>query len=354
MSGPGFTGSGDALQTVISDLVNTEQGFSLGLAQKAVIVLRSPLYIPPGFTLFTVGAPGPTRYAMMARLVRGPGFPAGQPTVVLAGAGITLGDVWVDGQRGAPGVTAAPGNSDIQSFLTDGTTIQRTKVSGTSGDVAITLVGGVNGFSCGQTNVFGNVITGYGGLRAGIATDCERAIIDSNQIVDVSSVGVQVGAGLVSQTSRVIGNRILSAGRPASVGIFVNPRVAGLSVFGGRRLSGSFTGSSVTNNVILSSDRSGFSFGILLGNRVFFGATGNTGFEASATNNMLSGRFNVALAVSGMLNATVVNNTGSAAPVALTPSCPAGLVGIGPAQFSSGTIQQPAPPVFLPDGCAVQ
>jgi hypothetical protein len=354
VSGPGFVGSGEALQAVISDLVNTESGSSLALARKAVFVLRSPLSIPPGFTLFTAGAPGPARYALMARLVRGPGFPAGQPTVILAGAGITLGDVWIDGQRGAPGVAVDVANVDVQSLSTDGTTLVRSKISGSSGDVAVRLLGGLSGFACGQTIVTGNVITGYGGLRGAILDDCERGLVQSNQIVDVSSVGIQVGAGVgTSQTSRVQGNTIVAAGRSASVGVFVEPRTINARPFGGRPLSASFTGSSVNGNSILTSSRAAFSFGVLLGNRVFFGDEGSTGFEASATGNQLSGRFNVALGVSGMLRAVVQRNGGMIAPVQLTRSCPQAIVGVGPAAFSSGSIQPPTA-VLLPDRCVVQ
>jgi hypothetical protein len=354
VSGPGFTGSGEALQAAISNLVDTESGTSLALAQKAVFVLRSPLVVPPGFALFTQGSPGPSRYALMARLVRGPGFPAGSPTVVLAGAGITLADVWIDGQRGAPGVAVSPANVDVQSFSTDDTVILRSKISGSSGDIAIRLLGGPNGFTCGQTAVANNVITGYGGLRTGIADDCERALIQANQIVDVVTTGIQVGAAVgTSQTSRVLGNAIVAAGRSTTVGIFVDPRTVGFPVFQGRPLSGSFTGSSVSGNAILTSARTAFGFGILLGNRVLVGDAGNTGFEASATNNLLSGSFNVGIAVSGMLRATVLGNTGSIARVQVTRSCTPAAIGAGPAAFSSFT--PPLPNVTpLADRCAVQ
>jgi hypothetical protein len=54
VTGPGFVGSGDALQHVISDLVNPERGSSLALAQKAVFVLHSR------FTARIQRRPGPT------------------------------------------------------------------------------------------------------------------------------------------------------------------------------------------------------------------------------------------------------------------------------------------------------
>jgi hypothetical protein len=108
VTGPGFVGDGVGLQ----NLIDLSPGSSLiTLAQKALIVLDAPLYIPPGFTVTTQGQPGIKRYALMARLVRGPSFPRSIPTVIL-GENAALTNVWVDGQR-VDGVNTDPVNADV-------------------------------------------------------------------------------------------------------------------------------------------------------------------------------------------------------------------------------------------------
>jgi hypothetical protein len=151
-----------------------------------------------------------------------------------------------------------------------------------------------------------------------------------------------LGRGGVAQTSQVRGNLITSAGLNAAFGIIADPRNSGATP--------SFTGSSVAGNTIVTGPRTGFSFGLGLGNRVF-NPTPATGTGASFTGNTLSGTYNVGIGVSGIRDVVVQNNALNIARfVRLTRACPGARIAVGPPAVSSGTIQPP-PPVALPDLC---
>jgi hypothetical protein len=112
----------------------------------------------------------------------------------------------------------------------------------------------------------------------------------------------------------------------------------------------SFAGSAVNGNTIVTGPRTGFAFGLGLGNRVF-NPTPATGTGASFTGNTLAGNYNVGIGVSGIRDVVVQNNaldiTGFAR---LTRACPSARIAVGPPAVSSGSIQPP-PPVGLPDLC---
>jgi hypothetical protein len=196
----------------------------ISLAQKARVILTSPLYIPPGFTLTTDGQPALSRYALMARLVRSPAFPPGQPTLVL-GAGARTTNVWVDG-RGTRGVNIANGGENVRLLGGPGTTeLTGSRLSNTAGFVSVMLFGAFQGQFCQGARVTGNLLTAYNGFfDAGIQSSCENAVIEANQIVDVGDAAITLFPGrLAPQASQVRRNTIVSAGRNAAFGIFADP-----------------------------------------------------------------------------------------------------------------------------------
>jgi hypothetical protein len=350
VTGPGFVGDGVGLQ----NLIDLSPGSStITLAQKALIVLQEPLYVPPGFTVTTQGQPGVKRYALMARLVRGPRFPRNIPTVIL-GENAALTNVWVDGQR-VQGVNTDPVNADIVTLSGSTTRVENNRLSNAAGDVSVFALGRLQTLRvldgqllqtsalCSGTTIRGNLITGYTGVREGIQNSCEHAVVENNQIVDVTSVGIRLlGSAGVAQTSQVRGNLITSAGLNAGFGILADPRNSGTAP--------SFTGSSVAGNTIVTGPRTGFAFGLGLGNRVF-NPTPATGTGASFTGNTLAGNYNVGIGVSGIRDVVVQNNALNITRfVRLTGACPAARIAVGPPAVSSGTIQPP-PPVALPDLC---
>jgi hypothetical protein len=63
---------------------------------RVVVLLTAPLTIPAGRVLQTQGQPSRTQYARQARLVRASG---GVGHLILPGAGATVRNIWVSGQR---------------------------------------------------------------------------------------------------------------------------------------------------------------------------------------------------------------------------------------------------------------
>ena len=353
VTGPGFVGDRTGLQ----NLIDLSPGSStITLAQKALIVLDGPLYIPPGFTVTTQGQPGLLRYALMARLVRGPNFPRSQPTVIL-GENAALTNVWVDGQR-VNGVNTGASNVDVLTLSGSNTVVADNRLSNAAGNSAVNLAGSRqtvtfdDGLSirtaalCTGTFVRGNLITGYAGVPTAIANECEHAVIENNQIVDMGSRGIRsFPAARVPQASQVRNNLVVSAGRSAFFGILADPGSPNIGV-----TPEDFTGFSVSGNSIATGSRSGFAFGLGLGNRVF-NANPDQGIGGSFTGNTLSGFFNVGIAVSGFQNVVVQNNgLANVRRARITRACPLAPIAVGPPAVSSGTIQPP-PAAPLPDLC---
>ncbi len=199
---------------------------------------------------------------------------------------------------------------------------------------------------CSGTVVRGNLITGYAGVPTAIGSQCESAVIENNQIVDIGSRGIRTFPSVgLPQASQIRNNLIVSAGRSAFFGILADPGSADIGP-----TPEDFTGFTVVGNSIVTGSRTGFAFGLALGNRVF-NARPDLGVRSSFTANTLSGFFNVGIAVSGFQNVLVQNNRLTSVRLArLTRACPLAPIAIGPPAVSSGTIHPPIG-VPLPDLC---
>lgn len=306
------------------------QGGTLALPSMAVVVLNSTLTIPAGVTLTTAGSPLPSRHAMMARLVRGPGYSGGQAMVKLAPGGARLTNLWVDGQRGssaAVGGVPRPFSHDeinIQSLSGSNNQIISNFIANTAGWSSLQMVGvAETGVACQSNAITGNVITVYASSNSdtvgktwadGISDSCEDSIVSNNHIVDATDGAIVLfrsqiaGVGAI-QRSQVIDNIILNAGNSAYVAIAVDP----LYVTGGCPIGPSFAGSYVGRNVFWTGPNAIIEIGLAIGtSEWFFSNGGCIGTGANVSQNSSNGfrvRVNDGIAVQGMLNAIVQSNS---------------------------------------------
>jgi hypothetical protein len=218
------------------------------LAQRVAVLVTTTLVIPEGITLTTWhegDSPplSPERYAVMGRLVRASRF--GAPVVVLQSCS-TLRGVWVDGQekrlgyrRELPPRPISAVNVQIQ----DGgdrpgcqTRLVENRLSDPLGWTQVHVLGSGEGYPCGQVYIARNLLTGYANMHPfpgspwtewadGLSVGCEHTIVESNQLVDVTDVGVVVfRAGKdVTQETIVRNNVMLNAGNSAFGGFGTNP-----------------------------------------------------------------------------------------------------------------------------------
>lgn len=342
-SGSGFQGGTEA--QIQSLLNSTKSGGTVYLAQKAVVTIdtTSPsatsLVIPPGVTLTTTGQPGTGKYALMGRLVRVSSF-TGVPMVKLD-SGAKLLNVWVDGQRGIPG-NYNSNTINIEVEGGSGTTVSNSRDSNTAGWTNFHALGSKEGPVCSSNTIKGNVVTAYSSSHYnqqwsdGLSIACENADVENNAVVDATDVGIVVfRASPAVQKSIVRNNTVLSAGNPAFGGLVAD----GLT---GINPNPDFTGTTVDHNTLWSGQNTWFVIGISDGTRAWFGTSSNTGKGASFTYNttgILTAYVNTGIAVSGMLNTTVQNNTLS---IVISPHghCPEDAVAASvSAGYASGNIQ---------------
>lgn len=342
-SGSGFTGGTEAqLQSLLN---STKSGGTVYLAQKAVVTIdtTSPsatsLVIPAGVTLATTGLPSTGKYALMGRLVRVSSF-KGVPMVKLK-SGAKLLNVWVDGQRGVPtGYDSNTINIEVEGG--SGTTVSNIRDSNTAGWTNFHALGSKEGAPCASNTITGNVVTAYSSSHYnqewsdGLSIACENAIVENNSVVDATDVGIVVfRASPAVQKSTVRDNTVLSAGNPAFGGLVAD----GLT---GINPNPDFTGTSIDHNTLWSGQNTWFVIGISDGTRAWFGTSSNTGTGASFTYNStgtLTAYVNTGIAVSGMLNTTVQNNTLN---IVISPHghCPEDAVAASvSAGYASGSIQ---------------
>ena len=146
--GDGFSGSEGDLQALLN---SSGSGSTVCLAQKALIVLDAPLTVPGGVTLTTCGSPGPTSYALMARLARGSSFSG--PNVIVNGGGAVT-SVWVDGQRNVLGYFKPAGgdddNANVDTRGGSGTVVANNKLSDPQGGTDFFSSGANFGNPCGS------------------------------------------------------------------------------------------------------------------------------------------------------------------------------------------------------------
>jgi hypothetical protein len=337
--GHGLSGlSQSALQ---SQLSAAKSGSTVTLAQKSVIYLNSTLLIPSGVTLTTYGGPQTTSYALMARLVRASTFDG--PNINIQGGGKLL-SVWVDGQRNVLGYhKVAGGTHDNANVITLGganTVVSSNKLSDPQGGTNFFSAGGSASAPCSNQQVERNLITsyssdhGYSVNSDGLTMGCEGLIIKYNNIVDVSDIAIVLFASpAVTQHSQIINNVIVSAGISMNAPISSDPSTGNP---GGSSIN--YTGTLFSGNSFWTGPYTTFDFGIEAGAREYFPSANNSdGFGATYTNNttgILSARVRAGIAVAGMLNVTITND--SAHPLQVIPvsfpsgtpaaSCPGGAV----------------------------
>jgi hypothetical protein len=176
---------------------------------------------------------------------------------------------------------------------------------------------------------------------------CASATVTGNEVIDATDVGIilyRVEGG--RQASRVEDNTVIAAGRSAFSALAADP------LFGGGGQTFSFKGASITGNTLWTGSRVHFDIGLAVGTRAWFGDGTDKGNGAAFTDNTtgdLAIQATNPFAVSGMLDATVEDNTLRSEPA--PPSrCPAGSIASVTGGWASGSIQGPTLDVPL-SGC---
>ena len=350
----GFTGTQSALQSVLNA---APPGSTVYLAQKAVINLTSALVVPSGIELTTYERPKTTSYALMARLTRASTFDG--PSVVLQ-EGARLTHVWVDGQRNVLGYhKIAGGAQDNANVVTLGgidSEVSGNKLSDPQGGTNFFSVGGTPGSPCSNQVVAGNLLTAYSSIHGyvepsdGLTMNCEGLIIEHNDIVDVSDIGIVLFATPgVTQHSRIANNTIVSAGLAINAPISSDPSTGNT---GGSSLD--YRGTVFNENTFWTGPYTTFDFGIEAGGREFFRAkddsNGTGAVYINNTTGRLSARVRAGIAVAGMLDVTITNDDSHPLhfiPVTFAPdtpaaSCPGGqVIAEASVGYASGTYPTP-------------
>ena len=310
----GYTGNESGLQTALN---NAGTGSSVYLAQKAVIAITTTLIIPSGVTLATYGTPATTQYALMGRLVRTSSF---HGAVVNINGGGILTSVWVDGQRNVLGYQKYTGgvgdNADVVSLGGTGTQVTHTKLSDPQGGTDFYSAGIGDGYACSNETISGNLITaysanhGYSDNSDGLTMRCENLDIENNQIVDATDIGIVLFATNGStQASTIKNNTIVSAGNSMNAPISADPTTGGNPP--GSTIDYSKT--TFSTNMFWTGPSTTFDFGIVAGAREWFQSSQATnGTGATFTNNTtgsLSARVRAGIAVAGMLNVSITNDS---------------------------------------------
>jgi hypothetical protein len=298
-------------------LNSANSGSTVSLAQKAVIDITTTLTIPAGVTLATYGKPGPTQYALFGRLVRASSF---HGSVVNINGGGTLTSVWVDGQRNVLGYQKYSGgvgdNADIVSLGGTGTVVSNNKLSDPQGGTDFYAAGKGDGYTCSHETITGNLVTaysanhGYSDNSDGLTMRCENLDIENNSIIDVTDIGIVLFAtNGTTQASTIKNNTIVSAGNSINAPISVDPTTGGNTP--GSTLDYSQT--TFSTNTFWTGPNTSFDFGIVAGAREWFQSSNATnGTGATFTNNTtgsLSARVRAGIAVAGMLNVSIINDS---------------------------------------------
>jgi hypothetical protein len=310
----GYTGSESGLQTALN---SASSGSTVYLAQKALISITATLTVPAGVTLSTYGTPATTQYALMGRLARASSFHGSVVNIVGGGA---VKNVWVDGQRNVLGYEKYSGgvgdNADIVSLGGTGTTVSNNKLSDPQGGTDFYSAGKGDGYACSNETISGNVITaysanhGYSDNSDGLTMRCENLTITNNQIVDVTDIGIVLFAtNGTTQASTISNNTIVSAGNSINAPISADPTTGGNTP--GSTLDYSKT--TFSNNTFWTGPNTWFDFGIVAGAREWFSAsTATNATGATFTNNTtgsLTARVRAGIAVAGMLNVSITNDS---------------------------------------------
>jgi len=340
-SGSGFGGgTGAELQQALD---SQPAGGTVFLAQKAVVrVTGAPIVLRNGKKIQTTGAPSPNSYALMGRIVR---EGATGPLVEIESG--QLLNVWVDGQRGHPDNFFANANN-VVIYGGANNAVRSSKVSNSRGWTTLVALGTQEMHpACSALIISGNLVTAYSSDHSpgsldqrwtdGITVSCEDAVIEFNTVIDATDVGIILfSSEPATQRSKVRFNTVLNAANSAYAGLAAEHRSDPAGEV-------SFTGTRVHNNTLWTGTTAHIDIGLSVGTvawwgpeRIGRGAQFDTNTSGSQTI-----RTDVAIGVSGMLDANVNGNTFSVESVDVS-DCPnaGGTVNVGvDEQFASGTIQ---------------
>ncbi len=341
-------GYGNLTESQLQDLLNsTPAGQTIYLQQKSFVLLTQPLVIPAGVTVATSGLPTPQQHGFMARLVRAAPFAGPLVQINLdnnANPAGALKNVWVDGQRQLSS-TFVSGAINIEIYGGTGATVDSNFISNTLGWSNIHSYGSLDGRPCSSNTITNNVVTAYSSLHAnqqwadGISVGCENTLVENNQIVDPTDVGIVVFTAYpATQRSVVTHNTVISAGNSAFGAMGFDPlqgRSAGAP---------DFTGSTISDNTLWSGPNTHFIIGLAVGSRPWY-SQGSIGYGAEATGNTTGGiqtRFGAGIVVSGMNDATVQSNVFEATAIQQSwTGCPIGnVLASVSAGLASGSLQQ--------------
>ena len=364
-------------------------GDTVWLERRAVVRVDGGLHVPSNVTLRTVGAPGPARYASMARLVR---TSVNRQPVVTLSSGAALENVWIDGQRSNADVGMDHDSIDVSVLGGHGTIVRDDRIDNTAGwsnlvsndggapdgqpcsDVAIednlidgystkfhwhettgvvdgridtgTVNGQVQNFSSGQTGVSSTF-----GFADGISNQCRDSHIAGNALVDNTDVSVvlfgvtgRAPDGSDSQHSVVEDNTVVNAGNSGWASMTVDQLFPAANVR-------DFSGAAMRHNLIWTSPNAFLLLVAGIGTKPWFGSNTAAGIGTVRYESNTSGAVRVntqmAIAVTRMSGAVVQGNT-LLANLALSDLCPYGpYIGVDDAAGSS--VQQPSGAVSFQD-----
>lgn len=362
-TGSGFAG-GDAAQ-LQALLDAAPPGATVLLAQKAVVYVTSKaIELRDGKTLATAGAPSRLRYALLGRVVRGrrsDGRPYVGPLIRVR-AGGKLRGVWFDGSRGQLGF-----NVDTVSALTFGgshTLVSDCVFSNTSGWTSLRAYGAPDKGEhpdvvtpCYNLRVLHNLFTSYSSIHTdkqwadGVSVACESALVQENEVVDATDVGIIVyRATPATQASKVRNNVVLSAGNSA-YGAYAADQ---FQIKQGAVNDHRFNGCVFEFNKLWTGPNTHFDLALAVGTLPWFGrdftAYGRGVFFNDNTTGILSARADSGIGVSNMHDVFVQRNVLNIELRNFAPKCPTHYVWID-TNNSSGSVQPNTVDNSITDAC---
>lgn len=281
------SGSGPDLQRALD---RARPGQTVWLARSAVIRIDQPVTIPSGVRLATVGQPKPADYAAMARLVRT--RTTGRATVVVS-PGAVVSNVWVDGQRTAPGVGIDHDSIGLQVNAGAGrTAVVDNRISNPAGWSNMVLAAAPGLTSDAPATVTGNLFTGYStkfhynetdgtnditrnqwGFADAVSNSYGNTEVARNQMVDVTDVSVvmfKVPASTGHQRSVAHDNVVVNVGNSGWAAFTVDQ-------LAGPGTASDFGGTEIRHNLVWTSPNASLLTVAGIGTRPWFGDVVGTG-----------------------------------------------------------------------------
>lgn len=316
-------GTGEDLQRALD---RARPGQTVHLARGAVIRIGAPVTIPAGVRLSTVGAPKPSDYAAMARLVRT--RTTGAATVIVS-PGATISNVWVDGQRTVPAVGIDHDSIGIRVDAGAGhTAVRDNRISNPAGWSNMVLAAAPGLTSAAPASVTGNLFTGYStkfhygetsdtneistnqwGFADAVSNSYGNTEVAHNQMVDITDVSVvmfRVAPATGHQRSVAHDNVVVNAGNSGWAAFTVD-QLAGAGT------TWSFAGTEIRNNLVWTSPNASLLTVAGIGTQPWFGdivghGTGPVRFVGNTTGGV---RINAetAFMVTRMSDVTATGNT---------------------------------------------